>query len=140
MAVTLEKLENLRAYIYSPLAEDSIRLFSLNDDTSDAFSAQAIRSTSGTRKWEAILALGAAVSFTALVIYLRLQGQPIADPSVGLLLRILLSLCLAAFGATIPGTLTLGRTRTGLLIRVVGALVLFVLAFFVSPALVKGHF
>jgi hypothetical protein len=38
MTVTLEKLENLRAYIYSPLAGDSIRLFSLNEDTSDAFS------------------------------------------------------------------------------------------------------
>src|SRR6266480_522213 len=38
MAVTLEKLENLRPYIYKPLPGDSMRLFSLNEGTSDTFS------------------------------------------------------------------------------------------------------
>ena len=37
MAVTLENSENLRAYVYSPLAKNSIRLFGLKDNTSNVF-------------------------------------------------------------------------------------------------------
>ena len=72
----------------------------------------------------------------ALVAFLLVRNQPIADPNLVVLVRILLSLIVSIFGATVPGMLKVDLEAKGLIIRATGALALFVITYMLTPAVV----
>jgi hypothetical protein len=74
-----------------------------------------------------------------LAVFLLIRNQPIADPKLFFVLRVVLSLSAATLGASIPGFLTLKWSRAGLVIPAGGALALFVLTFVYTPDLVIGQ-
>jgi hypothetical protein len=79
-----------------------------------------------------------ALAIVATVIFLAVRNQPIVEPNVVVMLRILLSLAVAVLGATIPGFLQVGWNLRGATIRAGGALALFVLCFFGSPPIIQA--
>jgi hypothetical protein len=70
-----------------------------------------------------------------LAIFLLIRNEPIADPRLFLVLRVVISLSAATLGATIPGFLELSWRGQGLAVRAGGALALFVLTFAYTPHL-----
>jgi hypothetical protein len=74
-----------------------------------------------------------------LAVFLLIRNQPIADPKLFFVLRVVLSLSAATLGASIPGFLNLRWSGGGLVVRAGGALALFVLTFFYTPDLVKDQ-
>ena len=92
------------------------------------------------QNWERMLTYGTAFLFVALVAFLLVRNQPIADPNLVVLVRILLSLIVSVFGASVPGMLRVDlTTRKGLIIRATGALALFVLTFVMTPTVLTAH-
>ncbi len=83
--------------------------------------------------WERICVVAAAFIIVALVVLLAVRNQPINDPNVVVMVRILLSVAVAALGATIPGFLNVSLRGPGLIVRAGGALALFVLSYFFTP-------
>jgi hypothetical protein len=81
----------------------------------------------------------AALAIICLAAFLLIRNQPVADPKLFFVLRVVLSLCAAIFGATIPGFLSLGWSGGGLAVRSGGALALFALTFLYTPDLVKDQ-
>ena len=86
--------------------------------------------------FDRIAATGAALVIVGLAAFLLIRNQPIADPRLFLVLRVVVSFSAAALGATIPGFLELGWRGRGLAVRAGGALALFVLTFVNTPDLV----
>ncbi|OYQ34180.1 hypothetical protein CHU95_12025 [Niveispirillum lacus] len=84
---------------------------------------------------ERLAALAAGFLILATVLFLLVRNQPITDPALFLALRLLLSLCAAILGATLPGFLRLDWKGKGFAIRAGGALALFVLSYVYTPAL-----
>ena len=74
-----------------------------------------------------------------LAVFLLIRNQPIADPRLFLVLRVVVSFSVAALGAIIPRFLELGWRGQGLAIRAGGSLALFVLTFVYTPDLVTGQ-
>jgi hypothetical protein len=74
-----------------------------------------------------------------LAVFLLIRNQPIADPRLFLVLRVVVSFSVAALGAIIPRFLELGWRGQGLAIRAGGSLALFVLTFVYTPDLVTGE-
>jgi hypothetical protein len=77
------------------------------------------------------------VSLKALVVvgpavFLFVRNQPIADPKLFFVIRVVLSFSAAALGATIPGFLDIRGSGGGLVLRAGGALAL-VLTFVYTP-------
>ena len=89
--------------------------------------------------FERMAATCAALVVIALVAFLLIRNQPIADPRLFLALRIILSLGVAVFGATVLGFLEVGWSGSGLAVRAGGALALFVPTFLYTPDLVLTH-
>lgn len=87
-------------------------------------------------QFDRIVATCAALVVVCLGVYLLVRNEPIADPRLFLVMRVLLSFSTALLGATIPGFLEVGWSGTGLAIRAGGALALFVLTFLYTPNLV----
>jgi hypothetical protein len=85
--------------------------------------------------WEKIVSVSVAVAIVALVSYLVVRNEPFAEPQLAALVRILLSLAIAVLGGTIPGFLKVDLSTKGIAIRAAGALALFVITYFFSPAL-----
>jgi hypothetical protein len=56
-------------------------------------------------EWEKITTALVAVAIVALVGFLIIRNEPVADPNLAVATRILLSLASASLGATIPGFL-----------------------------------
>ena len=84
--------------------------------------------------WEKIVSYATGLIFVATVLFLVIRNQPIADPNFVVLLRILLSLVIAVFGASVPGMLHVDMsTKKGIAIRASGALALFVISFAMTP-------
>ncbi|MDI3356387.1 GTP-binding protein [Pseudomonas sp. UYIF39] len=72
------------------------------------------------------------VLFLGLFGYLLVRNTPI-DPSLMVALRIVMSLLVAVFGATVPGYINVGFSAKGLTVRAVGAVALFVLTYVYTP-------
>jgi hypothetical protein len=86
--------------------------------------------------FDRIAATCAALVIVGLAVFLLIRNQPIADPRLFLVLRVVVSFSAATLGATIPGFLELGWRGRGLAMRSGGALALFVLTFVYTPDLV----
>jgi hypothetical protein len=98
-----------------------------------------MRTSQSIQSFDRIAATVAALVIVALVVFLLIRNQPIADPELFFVLRIVLSLSAATLGASIPGFLNLRWSSSGLAIRAGGALALFVLTFVYTPDLVKSQ-
>jgi len=89
--------------------------------------------------FDRVAATVAALVIVGLVVFLLIRNQPIADPRLFFVLRVVLSLGVATLGASIPGFLNLKWSGGGLAVRAGGALALFVLTFVYTPDLVKDQ-
>ncbi len=85
-----------------------------------------------------VVAMLAASAVVGAAIFLVIRNQPIADPKLFFILRVMLSFGAATLGATIPGFLDIKWSRAGMAIRAGGALALFVLTFVYTPDLVAS--
>src|SRR5882762_9860069 len=83
--------------------------------------------------WERVTAAIAAATILLLVVFLVIRNQPFNDPNLVVLTRIVLSLAIAVFGATVPGFLNVDWSLNGMVVRAGGALALFVLSFIATP-------
>jgi hypothetical protein len=90
-------------------------------------------------RFDRIVATLAALAIVGLAVFLLIRNQPIADPKLFFVLRVVLSLSAATLGASIPGFLNLRWSSGGLAVRAGGALALFVLTFVYTPDLVKNQ-
>lgn len=89
--------------------------------------------------FDRIAATVAALVIVGLAVFLLIRNQPIADPKLFFVLRVVLSLSAATLGASIPGFLNLRWSSGGLALRAGGALALFVLTFVYTPDLVNDQ-
>jgi hypothetical protein len=80
-----------------------------------------------------------ALVIVGLAVFLLIRNQPIADPRLFFMLRVVLSLSAAILGASVPGFLNLKWSGGGWALRAGGALALFVLTFVYTPDLVKDQ-
>jgi hypothetical protein len=92
-----------------------------------------------TVSFDRIAATLAALVIVGLAVFLLIRNQPITDPRLFFVLRVVLSFSAATLGASIPGFLDVGWSGGGLLVRAGGALALFVLTFVYTPDLVKDQ-
>lgn len=92
-----------------------------------------VRMTYQPATWERVVAFVAAFFFLGLIAFLAVRNEPIADPNIVVLIRIVLSVMVSVFGATIPGMLHVDMSRQGIVIRATGALALFVITFLLTP-------
>lgn len=83
--------------------------------------------------FERMLVAVTSVFIVALVAYLVIRNEPIADQNLVVMVRILISLAVSVLGAVIPGFLNVSWKGSGLAIRAGGALALFVLTFALTP-------
>ena len=90
-----------------------------------------------TQNWERIVVYTAGFLFIGLIAFLVIRNQPIADPNFVTFIRIILSVLIAAMGATIPGMLNVNFSKKGVLIRASGALALFVITYLLTPAVIR---
>jgi hypothetical protein len=84
--------------------------------------------------------VAAAVAMLVVVFlcgFLLVRNQPIADPKLFFVLRVLVSSSAAVVGATIPGFVDLRWSGGGLIVRAGGALALFVLTYVYTPNLLS---
>jgi hypothetical protein len=86
--------------------------------------------------FDRVAATLAALVVVGLAVFLLVRNQPIADPKLFFVMRVVLSFSTAVLGATIPGFLDLRWSGSGLVLRAGGALALFVLTFVYTPDLV----
>jgi hypothetical protein len=91
------------------------------------------------QSFDRIAATVVALVIVALAVFLLIRNQPIADPRLFFVLRVVISLSAATLGASIPGFLNLKWSGGGLAVRAGGALALFVLTFVYTPDLVQGQ-
>lgn len=92
-----------------------------------------------TAQFDRIAATCAALVVVGLAVFLLVRNQPIADPRLFFLLRVVLSFSAATLGASIPGFLNVSWSGSGLAVRAGGALALFVLTFIYTPDLVTDQ-
>jgi hypothetical protein len=104
--------------------------------TTSQAAPQSVGRNQPTNSFDRIAAIFAALVIVGLAVFLLIRNQPIADPRLFLVLRVIISFSAAVLGATIPGFLELGWRGRGLAIRAGGALALFVLTFVYTPDLV----
>ena len=89
--------------------------------------------------WEKVTASVFAGIIVLVVVLVTLRNEPFRDPNIVVLLRMLVSLSVAALGATIPGFLQIGIKRKAVLIRAGGALSLFVLTYWFTPQILGSN-
>ena len=90
-------------------------------------------------QFDRVAATLAALIVVGLAVFLLVRNEPIADPKLFFVLRVVVSFSAATLGATIPGFLDIRWSGSGLAIRAGGALALFVLTFVYTPDLVAGQ-
>lgn len=86
--------------------------------------------------WERVVALSAALLWFGLVGFLVIRNQAL-EPNFVVLVRIILSVMAGILGAMIPGILLVGIHGPGFKIRAGGALALFVISYFFTPAVIQ---
>ena len=74
--------------------------------------------------FDRIAATVAALVIIGLAVFLLIRNQPIADPRLFFVLRVVISFSAAMLGATIPGFLDLRWSGSGLVVRAGGAKVM----------------
>jgi len=84
-------------------------------------------------QFDRVAATVAALVVVGLAVFLLVRNQPIADPKLFFVMRVVMSFSAATLGATIPGFLDIRWAGSGLAIRAGGALALFVLTFVYTP-------
>ena len=94
------------------------------------------RSRSRSLQFDRVAGMVAALVIVGLAVLLLVRNEPISDPRLFFIMRVVLSFSIAMLGATIPGFLNVGWSGGGLAIRAGGALALFVLTFVYTPDLV----
>ncbi|MCP4106716.1 MAG: GTP-binding protein [Desulfobacteraceae bacterium] len=87
--------------------------------------------------WEKLIVYIAGLLFIGMICYLVINDKPVSNPNLIVFIRTLLSLFVAALGATVPGMLNVDFSGGGLLVRATGALALFVITFFATPRVIK---
>ena len=87
--------------------------------------------------WEKVVTSGAAIIILFLALFLVVRNEPFRDPNLVVMTRILLSVCIGAIGAAIPGFLRVGIDARGMAIRAGGALALFVISFLFTPTVLS---
>src|SRR6266436_9275548 len=92
-----------------------------------------------TLPFDRIAATLAALAIVALMTFLLVRNEPIADPNLFFGLRLLLSFGAATLGASIPGFLNVRWSGGGLVVRAAGALALFVLTYVYTPDLATAQ-
>jgi hypothetical protein len=95
--------------------------------------------TEQSPQFDRVVGVLAAIVVVGLAVFLLVRNQPIADPKLFFVLRVVMSLSAATLGSTIPGFLNVGRSGGGLIIRAGGALALFVLTFIYIPDLLTEN-
>jgi hypothetical protein len=90
-------------------------------------------------QFDRVAATLAALVVVGLSVFLLVRNQPIADPRLFFVLRVVLSFSAATLGATIPGFLDIRWSGSGLGLRAGGALALFVLTFVYTPDVLPGE-
>jgi hypothetical protein len=85
------------------------------------------------QNWEKVIVYLTGFLFLGLVSFLVIRNQPIADRNFVVMLRVVLSMVVAVFGAVVPGMLRVDFSAKGLTIRAIGALALFVITFILTP-------
>ena len=90
-------------------------------------------------QFDRVAATLAALVVVGLAVFLLVRNEPIADPKLFFVLRVVVSFSAATLGATIPGFLDIRWSGNGLAIRAGGALALFVLTFVYTPDLVADR-
>ena len=85
------------------------------------------------KPWERILAFAAAIGWIGLIGFLVIRNEPLA-PNLLVLVRIILSVMAGILGAVIPGFLSIDIHGSSFAIRAGGALALFVISYFFTPA------
>jgi hypothetical protein len=89
-----------------------------------------------TSPWERVTVYALAVFIVIFVVVLLFRNEPFRDPNQVVLIRTILSLAVAALGATVPGFLEVGLDGKGVAIRAGGAMALFVVTFFFTPKVI----
>lgn len=84
-------------------------------------------------EFDRVAAVLAALVVVALAVFLLVRNEPIRDPKLFFVLRVVISFSAATLGATIPGFLDVRWSGRGMAIRAGGALALFVLTFVYTP-------
>lgn len=80
-------------------------------------------------------AISAGFLILATMLFMLVRNQPVTDPALFLALRLLLSLCAAILGATLPGFLDIKGKLMGFSVRAGGAMALFLLSYTFTPDL-----
>jgi hypothetical protein len=93
----------------------------------------SVTTSQDSLQFDRIAATCAALVVVGLALFLLIRNQPIADPKLFFVLRVVLSFSAATLGATIPGFLNVGWSRGGLIMRAGGTLALFLLTFLFAP-------
>jgi hypothetical protein len=92
-----------------------------------------------TLSLDRIAATVTGLVIVGLAVFLLIRNEPIADPRLFFILRVVLSFSAAALGASIPGFLNVGWSGGGMAVRAGGALALFALTFVYTPDLARDH-
>ncbi|MCM2396051.1 hypothetical protein NBH19_08155 [Rhizobium sp. S95] len=87
--------------------------------------------------FERRVGLGVGVIIVFFVMYLVIRDRPF-DPSLFLLVRIILSFAIGALVATVPGFLGVTLNGPGIAIRAGGGIAAFALTFFFSPGTITS--
>jgi hypothetical protein len=90
-------------------------------------------------QFDRVTATLAALVVVGLAVFLLVRNQPIADPKLFFVLRVVVSFSAAVLGATIPGFLDVRWSGRGLIVRAGGGLALFVLTYVYTPNLVADQ-
>jgi len=89
------------------------------------------------KTWEKVIVYLTGFLFLGVISYLLIRNEPFKDLNLVVILRTVLSLVVATFGATVPGMLNVDFSRRGILIRASGALALFIVTFLITPTVLK---
>lgn len=91
------------------------------------------------KNWEKFVVYATGIISLGVVLFLLIRNEPFADPNFVVIIRMILSVFLAAFGGTIPGMLRVDFSGKGLVIRSMGALALFVLTWLLTPKVLPSE-
>jgi hypothetical protein len=88
---------------------------------------------------ERVFSLIAAAAVISLIGFVIVRNEKFADPNLVVMVRVVMALSVAIFGATVPGFLNVSWNGSGLAVRAGGALALFVLSLFWTPKVEKAE-
>ena len=87
--------------------------------------------------WEKGSAFLLSFFIIGLVSFLVIRNKPFSDPTLIVLVRIIVSLAVSVFAAVIPGFLQVSWSGKGIAVRAGGAMGVFALTFLFSPKVIQ---